>query len=155
MELVRSLAGLEIEGLSPFTDEWRQRAAYMFSVSMSVAWGSLELMSISHEGPKAWFTFTKSRAGILIFVLRGGLIVFIATLSLWVTDGYKLSLIGMCILVLEVIICFIWDYYFTLQNDDQEHKSQLNDDSEEEEEVVMKKGSKEELEGDDLFCENE
>ena len=155
MEVVRNLAGLEVGGLSPFTDEWRQRAAYMYTTSLSVGWASLELMSICHEGPKAWFAFGKSRAGILIFLIRVSLIVFIATLSKWVIDGDKLSVIGMCILVLEVMICFVWDYCFTLQYDDQEHNSQLNDDLEEEEEKeVVKTGNQEEI-GEDDSHENE
>ena len=156
MEVVRNLAGLELGDLSsPFTDKWMQRAAYMYTTSLSVGWASLELMRVCHEGPKAWFAFGKSKAGILIFIIRVCLIIFIATLSQWVIDVDKLSVIGMCILVLEVMLCFVWDYFFTLQYDDQEHNSQLNDDLEEEEEKeVVKTGNQEEI-GEDDFLENE
>ena len=155
MEVVRNLAGLELGGLSPYTDELRQRAAYLYTTSLSVALTSLELMRVCHEGPKAWFAFGKSRAGILIFIIRVCLIIFIATLSQWVIDGDKLSVIGMCILVLEAMICFVWDYCFPLHYDDQEHNSQLNDDLEEEEEKeVVKTGNQEEI-GEDDFHEDE
>ena len=154
MDVVRNLAGLELSGLSPFTDEWRQKAANMYTTSLSVGWGSLELMSICHEGPKEWYAFGKSKAGIIIELIRLCLIIFIATLSKWVIDGDKLSVIGMCVLVLEVIVCFVWDYFFTLQYDDQEHNNQLNDDLEEEEEEEVKTGNQEEI-GEDQFHENE
>lgn len=99
-------------------EERKKCAALIYCLSMAVALSCLDLMSLCHKGVKDHLPFLKSRAGAIIAIFRFGTVTFLATLCVWVHNSEVLALVGMFTLVVEVFVCLIWDYYFSLENKD-------------------------------------
>mmetsp|Transcript_13238 Transcript_13238/g.23281 ORF Transcript_13238/g.23281 Transcript_13238/m.23281 type:complete len:248 (-) Transcript_13238:109-852(-) len=124
MVLIRNLGGGG--GSSKYsTEERQQRAANMFCWSMAVAWVSMDLTTVCHQGIKSYFEFAKSKAGLIIVVVRLLVTAFVATLSTWIIEPDKLALLGMAAVLVEVAISVFWDYYFSLQ--DHEHQPSVTE----------------------------
>lgn len=124
MALIRNLGGGG--GSSKYSKEERQqRAANMFCCSMAVAWVSMDLTTVCHQGIKSYFEFAKSKAGLIIVIVRLLVTAFVATLSTWIIEPDKLALLGMAAVLVEVAISVFWDYYFSFQ--DNEHRPNVTE----------------------------
>eukprot|EP00566_Odontella_aurita_P006424 CAMPEP_0113547210 /NCGR_PEP_ID=MMETSP0015_2-20120614/12230_1 /TAXON_ID=2838 /ORGANISM="Odontella" /LENGTH=593 /DNA_ID=CAMNT_0000447741 /DNA_START=82 /DNA_END=1863 /DNA_ORIENTATION=+ /assembly_acc=CAM_ASM_000160 len=96
--------------------ERQGRVAHFFCGSLAVAWVCLDLMILSHNGIKASLhrcecevTRKVSKSAIFFCVLRVALVVFIATLSQYVTDPLRITVIGMVAIIAQVCTRFIGD----------------------------------------------
>ena len=83
-------------------EERQQRLAHLFSMSLSLIFFSLDVMSILHVGLKngkdrcvCEHTHKKNTKGIFLVMFRGAMILFIATLSQWTTSPQVLAGIGL------------------------------------------------------------
>jgi hypothetical protein len=98
---------LAVGGEAKFdADTLKERAAHLFSGSLAMIFFSLDCMTILHLGIKesqercvCKETRKKNSKGMVLLVLRIGLIVFCATLSQWMTEPQDLAGIGVaCVL---------------------------------------------------------
>jgi hypothetical protein len=87
-------------------DELKVRAAHLFSGSLATIFFCLDCMTILHLGMKeseercvCKETKKKNSKGMVLLILRVGLIVFCATLSQWMTEPQDLAGVGVaCVL---------------------------------------------------------
>jgi hypothetical protein len=107
----RGLAGGGAAALQYETDDRQQRIAYFFCGCMAVVWLTCDLMIIVHRGLKdnlnrcyCEHTHKARSLAITLIVSRVGLIVFIATLSLYVTDPLVLPVTGLCCIFVQLIL---------------------------------------------------
>ncbi|CAB9505398.1 expressed unknown protein [Seminavis robusta] len=89
----------------------RQRTALLFSISLATIWFCLDCMTIFHLGIKTSHhrcQCSKSKVlnvkGIILVMIRVGLILFMATLGLYETDPQNLAIIGLFGVVLQLIL---------------------------------------------------
>ncbi|KAL7564133.1 hypothetical protein ACA910_021108 [Epithemia clementina (nom. ined.)] len=111
----RNLAGGVTTALRFETEDRQQRIANFFSGSMALVWLCLDVIILSHNGPKKYFERLGNgnvvRAfAVLFIILRVGLIIFIASASQYLTDPTHLSFVGLagvlCQLVLRVLLSY-------------------------------------------------
>lgn len=138
LDVQRVLAGSD--ALSEYgTEDRQQRVANFFCASLAVVWFTSDMMILAHKGLKdnagrcrCKVTGKVSFISVLFVLLRTGLLVFIATLSLYVNDPEQLSLIGLAGIVAQVSLRAAGDVFFPK---DQVHASDVNqpeEDSEDE-----------------------
>ena len=91
------------------TDERQQRVANFFCGSMAIAWVSLDLMILTHQGLRnnvhrceCQITKKISKLGVLFAIIRAGLIAFIASLSQYVQKPELIAIIGMVAIIVQV-----------------------------------------------------
>ena len=90
-------------------EEREQRLAHLYSMSLSLVFLSLDIMSILHVGLKngknrcvCEHTKKKNTKGIFLVIFRGSLILFIATLSQWTTSPHVLAGIGLGVTLIQL-----------------------------------------------------
>lgn len=100
-------------------DERQQRIAHFFCISMAVVWLCSDIMIINHRGLKDNVGRCRfSHTGFLKFVstflilLRLGLVCFMGTLSLWVTQPSVLVVTGLVGIVVQVLLRVIGSSFF-------------------------------------------
>lgn len=97
-------------GMTYPPDDMVQRAAYLFSASLALVFLCLDVMSLMHIGfeqSQRRCYCKKTRAantnGIILIVVRSGLIVFCATLGVWCGgDVEVLSGLGLAVTVIQL-----------------------------------------------------
>lgn len=67
----------------------------------------MEGMWIAHNGTKKYFSFLKTKQGVIVGFLRAGLIILMATISQYTINPEDVALIGLVLLLAEV------DYFWT------------------------------------------
>jgi hypothetical protein len=106
----RSLAGGS--GASKYDPEdRRQRTAYLFCFSLATIWICLDGMTLFHLGInnsrmrcKCERSKVLNIKGIILVVLRVGMIVFMATLGIYETDTQNLAIIGLFCVLLQLFL---------------------------------------------------
>jgi hypothetical protein len=108
MLLSRLLAGEEYESAADDMEDRRQRIAYLFCGSMAAIWFFLDAMSFVNRGLdhviQVYYECRHRTTLMLLFVVRAGLIVWFATLCLYVTDPKLLSSMGLVGIVAQLIL---------------------------------------------------
>ena len=101
-------------------DELRQRAAHLFSASLSVIYFSLDMIGVLHVGIQSGKekcvckeTHTKNYKGIFMLLFRACFLAFVATLSQWTDDPQELAGLGLASVVLEITSRFINERVFS------------------------------------------
>jgi hypothetical protein len=119
----RRLAG---GGGTPYpVDEMKQRAAHMFSISLSMIFLMLDAISFLHLG----FEHSKKRCyckknnkynfkGVFLVTIRFGIVPFVATLSQWITDPEVLAGAGLGLTLFQVVLRKLGEKYM---NEGMEH----------------------------------
>ena len=111
-------------------DDRRQRAANFFCGSLAVTWLCLDLMILTHRGLSANTGRCRCKEsgglkwiGVLTTVCRVGLLVFMATLSTYLTDPGKLVLVGLGGIIAQVLLRFATTLVFgpELGEESEEH----------------------------------
>ncbi len=103
--------GRFLAGVKYPPEERRQRIAYFFCVGLALTFVFLDLMTIAHlgfEGIHAGYlsergTFGRT-VGILFFMLRVGITLFILTTCFHTTDPEYVALYGLISVILQVIV---------------------------------------------------
>lgn len=120
--LARLLAGSDEPMFA--TAERQQRVSHFFCISMALVWLCSDLMIINHRGLKDNLGYCRlSHTGFLKFValtlafLRLGLIIFMATLSQWVTDPSVLAFVGLIGIISQVLLRVVGTSYFGAEYD--------------------------------------
>jgi hypothetical protein len=93
-------------------DDRRQRIADMFSGSMAIVFACSDLMILTHRGivehyndcKEKHMSWTMRFLGLLLLLIRVGMIGFTASLSLYITEPAALSFIGMCAILFQVLL---------------------------------------------------
>ena len=118
-DVPRGLAGGSAAALEYTTADRQQRIAYFYCGSMAVVWLTCDLMLIVHRGLKHniarcyWKRTHKAKfLAVTLILLRVGLIAFIATLFLYVTDPLVLPVIGLCCIFAQLILRVISSVVF-------------------------------------------
>jgi hypothetical protein len=101
------------------TDDRQQRIAYFFSGCMTVGWIASDLMLLAHRGIKGSMdrcyceqTHKARTLAIMLIVARIGMMAFIATVCLYVTDPLILPVIGLRCLFSGVVLRVISSLVF-------------------------------------------
>jgi hypothetical protein len=129
-DVPRGLAGGGSTALEYDTAGRRQRIANLFCGCLAVVWFCTDVMLIVHKGIKASVgrckcehTHKTKLLAVVLILLRVGLIAFIATLSLNVTDPLLLPVIGLCCIFAQLVLRAISNVVFP---DDRVH-SEVDD----------------------------
>lgn len=109
IEYIRSLAGSSLGDIDQETR--RQSISYFFCFGLALVWACSDIMMLMHKGLyyNMWrlrhqtFDHHRKTAIFLIF-LRFALLVFIATLFLYVREPHLLTAIGMCCIVGQLLL---------------------------------------------------
>ena len=125
----RTLAG-GTRGVDYNSAELRQRVANMFCISMATSWLCLEGMYICHYGTNKYLSFVRCKWGKFVAFIRLCLIVIIATISQYVTEPEKVTLIGLALLCVAVATNEIGDYLWNKEFNETEHKQWLDETNE-------------------------
>lgn len=105
-EYVRSLSGNG--GLAAFSESVRrQQIAYFYCFSLGIVWMLADIFMLMHKGLR--YRFNQFQAGekkylIALCTARCGLIAFIGTLWIYVTEPHYLASIGLCCIVVQVLL---------------------------------------------------
>ena len=101
------------------TADRRQRVADFFCASMAIVWFCSDVMTITHRGLKDNLgrcrcsrTKVLRKASLAFFFARVGLVVFIATLSRYVTTPDQLAFIGLIGILTQVLLRFLGSSIF-------------------------------------------
>jgi hypothetical protein len=121
----RFLAGGDSEALRFDRDDRHQRIAYFYCSSMAAIWFFLDAISLVNRGLEniieVYYETRSRNTLLLLFVARAGLIVWFATLSLYVTDPTLLSKLGLAGISAQLILrAFV---YYILPRDGQTEAS--------------------------------
>jgi hypothetical protein len=107
-------------------EDRRQRTARLFCLSLATVWICLDGMTLFHLGinnSRNRCQCERSRAlnikGIILVLLRVGLVVFMATLSIYETDPQSLAVIGLFCVLLQLILRKLGTKYLSA---DQRHE---------------------------------
>ena len=129
-DVTRGLAGGESAALEYDTADRQQRIANFFCGSLAVVWFCSDAMLIVHKGLKdnvgrckCKHTNKTKLVAVLLILLRVGLIAFMATLSLYVSDPLLLPVIGLCCIFGQLVLRVISNVVFP---DDRVH-SEVDD----------------------------
>jgi hypothetical protein len=129
-DVPRGLAGGDSSALEYDTADRQQRIANFFCGCLAVVWLCIDVMLIVHRGLKdnigrckCKHTHKTKLVGVVLILLRVGLIAFIATLSLYVTDPLLLPVIGLCGIFAQLVLRAISNVVFP---DDRVH-SEVDD----------------------------
>ena len=126
VEYARSLAGQK--GLGDFDESSRrQQISYFFCFSLGIVWLCSDIIMLMHKG----LYYNKKRLrqetsdkvrkiGVLLLLARIGLLAFIGTLWLYVTDPHYLSAIGMCCNIVQVILHAVGDVAYPHESDEDD-----------------------------------
>jgi hypothetical protein len=108
-------------------EERRQRVAHFFCISMALVWFCSDAMILIHRGLKDNLGRCRcSQSGglryiaVALFFIRVGMIVFIATLSQYVTDPELLAFIGLVGIIVQVLLRVVGTSFFGHEYDDGE-----------------------------------
>lgn len=100
-------------------EDRRQKVAHFFCASMAIIWFCSDVMTLAHRGLKDNLGRCRisesgalKYASVTFFVVRVGLIVFIATLSQYVTQPDVLALIGLLGILCQVALRFVGSFVF-------------------------------------------
>ncbi|KAL3905809.1 MAG: hypothetical protein SGILL_009528 [Bacillariaceae sp.] len=113
-EMQRMLAGgVEMPHIS--VEERRQRVANLFCESMALTWICSELLMAVHKGGvkgnvvrcECKHTNKLKKTCVLFILLKMGLIAFMATLPMYMTDPTALALIGLGGIITQVCLRFV------------------------------------------------
>jgi low temperature requirement protein LtrA len=108
------------------TGDRQQRIAHFFSGSLALVWTCLDAMSIAHRGVKSNLHRLEGKRGKKIarflLLLRTVLIVFIGTLSLYVTSPVYLAFTGLGGVVAQILLRFLGSAIFFV--DDEFHEEE-------------------------------
>lgn len=92
-------------------EDRRQRTAYLFCFSLATIWICLDGMTLFHLGIKNSRNRCQCKRskvlnikGIILVLLRLGMIVFMATLGVYETDPQNLAMIGLFCVLLQLIL---------------------------------------------------
>ena len=103
-------------------EDRRQKVAHFFCASMAIIWFCLDSMTLAHRGLKDNLGRCRiSESGFLkyasvsFFLVRVGLIVFIATLSQYVSEPDVLAFIGLMGILCQVALRFVGSFVFEEQ----------------------------------------
>lgn len=129
-DVTRGLAGGGSAALEYDTADRQQRIANFFCGSLAVVWFCTDVMLIVHKGLKdnvgrckCKHTHKTKLVAVVLILLRVGLIAFMATLFLYVTDPLLLPVTGLCCIFGQLILRVISNVVFP---DDRVH-SEVDD----------------------------
>ena len=101
-----------------------QAAANVFSASMALVFICLDVMIVFHRGLKSSInrcqcarTKRRNKKGILLTIVRVAITLFFATLSQYESDPLRLSVLGLCGVVAQLIIRRLGFIIFTEHED--------------------------------------
>ena len=101
----------------------RQRVANMFCISLATSWLCLEGMYICHYGTNKYLSFVRCKWGRFVAFIRLCGFIIIATMSQYVTQPEKVTLIGLALLCVAVATNEIGDYLWNKEfNKPNDHK---------------------------------
>lgn len=125
---VRALRSLAEGSLGDFDESTRrQQIAYFFCFSLGVVWVCSDLMMIMHKG--LYYNWKRLRheitdevrkIAVILVLVRVGLVAFIATLWLYLTDPHHLAAIGMCCIIVQMLLRAIGDIVFPHESLDED-----------------------------------
>jgi hypothetical protein len=133
----RWLAGGSDSPYSP--QEMEQRAAHIFSIALALIFFTLDAMSVMHVGlehsKKRCYckkTKTTNSKGILLVFIRLGILVFVATLSQWITNPETLAGAGLGLTLFQCILRTLGEWFLPESIEGLEDKDErliMEDDS--------------------------
>jgi hypothetical protein len=113
------------------TEDRRQKVAHLFCASMAIIWFCSDVMTLAHRGLNDNLGRCRMHesgalrlASGIFFLVRVGLIVFIATLSQYVTEPDVLAFIGLLGILCQVALRFVGSFVF------EEHLTHDDDSNE-------------------------
>jgi hypothetical protein len=123
----RTLAGGE-DTASQYSEGYRQElTAYLFCGSLAVVFFCLDFLSLSHQGWNANFhrcqcakTSLQKWLGYFLVVARTSIMLFIATLSFYVTVPKTLAIVGLFVIFLQLIIRAVGRYAYLRDSEEAE-----------------------------------
>lgn len=129
LEEHRSLAGGG--GLGDLDEATRRRQiAYFFCFSLGIVWVCSDLITLMHKGlyynwARLYNESTEKvrHAVIMVIAARIGLVAFIATLWLYLTDPHHLAAIGMCCILVQVALRAVGNAMFPHEKDESDSDS--------------------------------
>jgi hypothetical protein len=115
-------------------EDRRQKIAHLFCASMAIIWFCSDVMTLAHRGLKD--NLGRCRIGtsgalryasVTFFLVRVGLIVFIATLSQYVTEPDVLAVLGLLGILCQVALRFVGSFIFEEQFTHDDGSNEFDD----------------------------
>ena len=117
--LLRLLAGSDESGSQFSAEERQQRTAHIFCGSLALVWFCLDGMVVIHKGLKDNLGRCRCEqsgglkwTSVLFTLARVGLIVFMATLSQYITEPETLAFLGLVGIIAQIVLRLIGSSIF-------------------------------------------